>query len=126
MRNEECIRGKCVPSGHFSETENEPRMGGLTEHYDCKGVKRQSNRVDGTVAAQPFHSELSRLRSNLSTVPHSSFLLIHCFPGILNKRHLRQKDLVGHDAPVRLHGLGDLQIVDGQGTAEGDLHLIHV
>jgi hypothetical protein len=47
-------------------------------------------------------------------------------PRVVHPRHLRQKDLVGHDAPIRLHGLCDLKVVHGQRAPECDLHLIHV
>jgi hypothetical protein len=35
------IEGECVPSGHFSEAENEPEMGGFKEHRDREEARRQ-------------------------------------------------------------------------------------
>jgi len=66
--SEPCVAGngsEWVPGGHSRVAANELELGGLTEHYDRQGVRRQSNRVvsslhGGLAVSTPYACEQAR------------------------------------------------------------------
>ena len=88
---------------------------------NCDATPFAADRSYGRIFAAKGIGKIAKQSFRYSFVPP-----IFQIPGVFDERHLRQKNLVWHEATVRLHGLGDLQIVHGQHAPEQDLHLIHV